>query len=50
MEVLKWLAVGVFGMIVIAVIAIAAFDPLQTVGGNMVAEIENQVNSLINLR
>lgn len=50
MEILKWLAVGVFGMIVIAVVAFAAYEPLQTVGGNLVAEIQAQVNSLINLQ
>ncbi|TCS76925.1 hypothetical protein [Effusibacillus lacus] len=50
MEVIKWLAVSVFGIALIAVVAIAAWPTLQTAGGNMVTEITTQVGRLTNLQ
>lgn len=46
MEILKWLAVGVFGIALIAVIAFAAWPPLQQAAGSMVDEITTQVGRL----
>lgn len=49
MEMLKWLAVGVFGILVIVAVAAVAMPRLEDVGTRMVTSIQTQVDTLINM-